>query len=188
MRPSIAGRAGQFGVTRLVAALALASIGLPAEATAQQTRLKPDGAELNGNDHAIVFEVGAAGEWSRSEPFHPGGTFAVEVTPIERWLELETGVTVIHAGHSTETSIDVLFKKPWRVSRTFEFMAGAGPEIVHATGTSRATFGGVEAVVDFMIWPRANVGWYVEPGYELTFRDGGRRHGLGIAVGFLFGK
>jgi hypothetical protein len=168
-------------------AFVLASAGLSKQVAAQQTGLTTNGAKP-GNDHAIVFELGAAGDWSRSEPLRPGGTFAVEVTPIENWLELETGVTVIRADHSTETSIDLLFKKPWRVSRTFEFMAGAGPEIVHATGTGGATFGGLSAVADFMIWPRTNVGWYVEPGYELTFRNGGRHHGLGIAAGVLIGR
>ena len=33
-----------------------------------------------------------------------------------------------------------------------------------------------------------NIGWYVEPGYELTFRDGTRHHGLAIAGGLLIGR
>jgi hypothetical protein len=40
-------------------------------------------------DHAIVFEIGAEGDWSKAEGLHAGGTFAFEVTPIEHWLELE---------------------------------------------------------------------------------------------------
>jgi hypothetical protein len=174
---------------RTAAALAVIVLALPSEGSAQQAgRPKPGAGDLNGDDHAMVFELGAAADWSRSEPVRPGGTFAVEVTPIERWLELETGVTVIRADRTTETSIDLLFKKPWRVSRTFEFMAGAGPEIVHSTGNGGATFGGLTIVADFMIWPRTNIGWYVEPGYEATFRNGGTRHGLGIAAGVLFGR
>ena len=173
----------------IIAALSVIALAFPREGLAQQAVPRESVAnEPTSDDHTIVLELGAAGDWSRSEGFHPGGTFAVEVTPIENRLELETGVTVIRTDHSTETSIDLLFKKPWRVSRTFEFMAGAGPEIVHATGTSGSTFGGVSAVADFMIWPRANVGWYVEPGYELTFRNGGRRHGLAIAAGVIIGR
>jgi hypothetical protein len=38
----------------------------------------------------------------------------------------------------------------------------------------------VEAVLDFMFWPRRNIGWYVEPGYEITFRDGGQHRGVGV--------
>ncbi len=83
---------------------------------------------------------------------------------------------------------DVLFKKPWQPSRTVEFMAGVGPEVVHATGHTPATFWGVEAVADLMVWPRNNLGWCVEPGYEVTMRDGARHHGLEIAVGVLVGR
>jgi hypothetical protein len=65
-------------------------------------------------DHAIVYELGWAGDWSQSEGLHPnGGTVAFEVTPIERWLELEIGFTAIRADGSTEMPVDVLFKKPW---------------------------------------------------------------------------
>jgi hypothetical protein len=43
-------------------------------------------------------------------------------------------------------------------------------------------------VLDFMFWPRKNVGWYVEPGYEVTFRGGTTHHGLGISGGMLIGR
>jgi hypothetical protein len=158
---------------------------VPAAARAQQGAASTPAVAAETGDHAIVFELGAAGGWSKSEGFQPGGTVAFEVTPIERWLELESGVTAVRKNSTTETSVDLLFKKPWPISRRFEFMAGVGPEVIHAAGTEHRTFWGLEAVADFMIWPRPNVGWYVEPGYELTFRDGTHRSGLGIAVGLL---
>jgi hypothetical protein len=140
------------------------------------------------DDHSLVLEFGSAGDWSRDEGFHPGGTLAFEVTPIENWLELEIGVTAIRAGASTEIPVDVLFKKPWRFSPQFEFMIGVGPELVHATGPDPATFWGVSSVLDFMFWPRKNVGWYLEPGYEVTFPNGTTHHGLGISAGLLVGR
>jgi hypothetical protein len=140
------------------------------------------------DDHSIVFELGTAGEWSSDDGAHPGGTFAFEITPIEHWLELEIGIAVIRNDEATELPIDVLFKKPWRLSPTFEFMVGVGPELIHATGPDAATFWGVSSVLDFMFWPRKDVGWYVEPGYELTRRDGIWHHGLGVAVGLLLGR
>ena len=143
----------------------------------------------DGDDHAIVLEFGAVVDWERAEgALHKGGTFAFEITPIEKWLELEIGLTVVAADGGVEVPFDVLFKKPWRFSRQFEFMIGAGPELVHATGPSHATFWGGAAVLDFMFWPRKNTGWYVEPGYEITFRDGTQQHGLGVAVGLLIGR
>ncbi len=67
-------------------------------------------------------------------------------------------------------------------------MAGVGPELVHATGPAPATFWGVEVIADLMVWSRKNVGWYVEPGYEMTMREGLRHQGLGLAGGLLIGR
>jgi len=139
-------------------------------------------------DHAIVFEIGAAGDWERGEAGHPGATVAFEVTPIEHWLELEVGATALATEGAMEVPIDVLFKKPWQPSPTFEVMVGAGPEIVHASGPDGGTFWGVEAVLDLMFWPRRNIGWYVEPGYEITWKDGGQHRGVGIAIGILLAR
>lgn len=139
-------------------------------------------------DHAVVVEIGAAGEWEIEEDSrHFGGTVAVEVTPIENVLELECGVTVLDADEGLETSMDVLFKKPYRLSPRVEFMIGLGPEIAHASGKeSGGTFVGAEAVLDFMFWPGDKVGWYLEPGYGLLFRNG-TQHGAGMTAGVLIG-
>jgi hypothetical protein len=48
-------------------------------------------------------------------------------------------------------------------------MAGAGPAITHIAWTDSGTFWGLSSVVDLMGWPKKNVGWYVEPGYEVAF-------------------
>jgi hypothetical protein len=160
----------------------LAATVLAQDLTGQEAESQEDG------DHALVLEFGAAADWSRAEGVHPGGTFAFEFTPIENWLELEIGFTAIRDDASTEMPIDVLFKKPWRFSRQFEFMIDVGPEIIHATGPDRTTFWGLSSVLDFMFWPRKNVGWYAEPGYELTFRGGTTHHGLGIEAELLIGR
>jgi len=148
----------------------------------------PTAANADQRDHSIVYELGFAGEWSRSEGFHPGGTIAFEVTAIEHWLELEVGFTALRGDGTTEMPVDVLFKKPWQISPTFELMIGLGPEVIHATGPDSGTFWGLSSVIDLMFWPKKNVGWYVEPAYEITFRDGGTGRGLGIAAGLLIGR
>ncbi|MGH9423539.1 MAG: hypothetical protein ACRD3J_26430 [Thermoanaerobaculia bacterium] len=140
-------------------------------------------------DHAIVYELGWAADWSRSEGLQPkGGTVAFEVTPIENWLELEVGVTAIRSDGSTEIPVDLLFKKPWTFSPHFEFMLGVGPELIHATGPNHGTFWGLSSVLDFMFWPTKNVGWYIEPGYEATFRDSATHNGVGMAAGLIIGR
>jgi hypothetical protein len=67
-------------------------------------------------------------------------------------------------------------------------MIGAGPEIVHAFGPNHAAFWGGEVVLDFMFWPRTNIGWYVEPGYEFTFPAGAPHHGVARTAGLLIGR
>ncbi len=138
-------------------------------------------------DHTIVFEIGAAGDWERGGPLNPGGTFAFEVTPIEHWLEIEVGATAIADRGGLELPADILFKKPWQPSQSFEVMVGVGPEVVHDFG-DRQTFWGAEAVLDLMFWPKPRVGWYVEPGYEVVWRDGTTHHGAGFAAGLLLGR
>jgi len=116
-----------------------------------------------------------------------GPTVAVEVTPIENWLELEAGVTPLFSRRSTEWSTDLLFKKPWTLSKKVEFMAGVGPEWVHTNehGRTPNSVSG-DAVLDFMFWPSAKrrFGWYLEPSYEYNFGRG-HEQSLGISGGLL---
>src|SRR6202162_5052415 len=79
-------------------------------------------------ESTAVLELGGAGSRSLTEGQSSfGPTVAVEVTPIENRLELEAGVTPLFRRHSTEWSIDFLFKKPWTLSDKMEFMLGLAP-------------------------------------------------------------
>jgi hypothetical protein len=145
-------------------------------------------AQTDDKEPAAVIELGAAANRSLTEGQSTfGPTVAVEVTPIEDWLELEAGVTPLFRRHSTEWDIDLLFKKPWTLSKKAEFMAGIGPEWIHAT-KYRVTTNSVsgEAVLDFMFWPSAKrrFGWYIEPGFEYNFGRG-HEQSLGISGGLL---
>jgi hypothetical protein len=167
---------------------ALLALILASSASAATAQVSSPAATVE-RDHTVVYEIGWEGDWSHDEGFRPkGGTFAFEITPIEHWLELEVGVSAIRGDGSTEIPADVLFKKPWTFSPQFEFMIGAGPELIHATGPDRGTFWGLSSVLDFMFWPKKNVGWYLEPGYEATFRDGVTHSGLGMAAGLIIGR
>jgi hypothetical protein len=78
---------------------------------------------------------------------------------------------------------DLLFKKPFTLSETVEFMPGVGPEWIHTNG--RNTVAG-EAVLDFRIWPWPDrkFGWYVEPSYSYEFAKG-HQQSLGVTAGIL---
>ena len=101
-----------------------------------------------------VIELGGAVARSFTEAQSSfGATIAVEVTPIENWLELEAGVTPLFRRHSTEWSVDFLLKKPWTLSDRKEFMVGVGPEWIHTNATGvRMNSVGVEIAPDFMFW------------------------------------
>jgi hypothetical protein len=145
-------------------------------------------AQAAEEEPAAIVELGGAAGWSLKDggsSFGPG--VAVEVTPIENWLELEAGTTPLFTRHSTEWDTDFLFKKPWTLSEKVEFMAGVGPEWIHtrAYGMSTNALGG-EAILDFMFWPSARhrFGWYLEPGYDYSFGRGHERS-IGISFGLL---
>ncbi len=86
-----------------------------------------------------------------------GYSAAVEITPIEDWLELELGGTPTFGSHLRETDIDFLFKKPWTFSSKLEFMLGAG---------------------------KHQFGCYLEPAFDYGFS---REHeqSVGISAGLL---
>jgi hypothetical protein len=136
---------------------------------------------------AAVLEVGGAAAWNIKGGSSFGPTAAVEVTPIENWLELEAGVTPLFRKQSTEWDTDLLFKKPWTLSKKVEFMFGVGPEWVHTRefGIATNSLAG-ECVLDFMFWPSAKhrFGWYLEPGYDYSFGRG-HEQSLGISAGLL---
>jgi len=137
---------------------------------------------------AATLELGAAVSHSlNGDGSAAGPSFAVEVTPIKEWLELEAGVTPLFSKKSTEWDTDLLFKKPWTLSRKVEFMAGIGPEWVymkHAGASVNALAG--EGALDFMFWParRHKFGWYLEPAYDHGFVYS-HEQSLGVSGGLL---
>jgi hypothetical protein len=141
-----------------------------------------------GKEPIGIVELGAAPSWSITSPGSSiSPTVAFEFTPIENWLEIEVGVTPTFARHSTEWDTDLLFKKPWTLSRKLELMLGAGPTWIHtrAAGNTANSPGG-EAALDLMLWPFANrrFGWYLEPAYEYSF-GGGHEQSIGFSAGLL---
>jgi hypothetical protein len=135
-----------------------------------------------------IVEVGGAGQWSLTGgPASYGPNFGIETTPIPDILELEADVTPFFSRGQTDWNADFLFKKPFDLTQSLEFMAGIGPQWDHTVGhgvTSDEV--GAEAAADFMVWPtRARrFGFYLEPAYGYGF---GRAHeqSISVSVGLL---
>ncbi len=141
------------------------------------------------DEPAAVVELGGALNRSLTEKKSSlGPTVAVEFTPIENRLELEVGVTSLFRRHSTEWSADLLFKKPWTLSATKEFMMGIGPEWIHTSAFGVTNAVGIEVAPDFMFWAsgKHRFGWYLEPSYEYKFGSS-HEHSISLTVGFLIG-
>jgi hypothetical protein len=139
-------------------------------------------------DPVAIVELGGATSWNvKGGAATFGPSFAVEVTPIENWLELEAGTSPFFTRKSTEWDTDLLFKKPWTLSKKAEFMVGVGPEWIHLRENGVTTNSiAAEAAGDFMYWPagKHRFGWYVEPAYDYGF-GGGHEQSIGASIGFL---
>ena len=173
--------------------LALAAT-LPSRAPAQAAaRSHPESeavAVREEFDPVAIMELGGAfARDSRGGSTTAGPNLAAEVTPIGDVLELEAGITPVFRRHSTEWDADFLFKKPWTLSKTAEFMLGVGPELemVRQNGLTSATVSG-EIAADFMYWPGGghHVGWFVEPAYDYSFATG-HAQAFGMSGGLLIG-
>jgi hypothetical protein len=139
-------------------------------------------------DPAAILEIGAATSWTvtgGAATFAPN--VAVETTPIENWLEIEAGVSAFYTRNATEWDTDLLFKKPWTISRKAEFMLGVGPEWVHLkqNGIVTNSIAG-ELAGDFMFWParKHRFGWFLEPAYDYSFARG-HQQSIGMSGGLL---
>jgi hypothetical protein len=141
-------------------------------------------------DPVAILELGASTSWNFSggaATFAPN--LAAEITPIENWLELEAGVSPFYTHNSTEWDTDLLFKKPWTISRKTEFMLGVGPEWVHLKQNGKASNSiAGEVAGDFMFWPKSKhrFGWYLEPAYDYSFARG-HQQSIGMSGGLLIG-
>jgi hypothetical protein len=144
--------------------------------------------QVEEKDPAAIVEIGGAGEWSLTHgvPSH-GPSVSVEVTPIKERLEIEAGVTPFFSRGQREVDTDLLFKKPYTLSKTAEFMFGAGPEWAHTSSAGKSTNSvAAEFALDFMVWPwpKRRFGWYLEPSYGYNFGSG-REQSVSVTAGLL---
>jgi hypothetical protein len=135
-----------------------------------------------------VFEIGPALDREiKGGTTNYGAGIAVEVTPIEDWLEIEAGIARLITAGRAETGFDVLFKKPFTLTQTAELMIGLGPEVTQTTVNGvRATSHAVEFALDLMVWPTKNIGWFVEPGYGVGIGNSRGERSFGASAGLLF--
>jgi hypothetical protein len=159
------------------------------QATIQHSSTQVQAVDDN-KEPKVTVELGAATSWNFSGgPVTFAPNLAAESTLKENWLEIEVGVSPFYTHTTKEWDTDLLFKKPWTISRKAEFMLGVGPEWVHfnQNGTWNNSIAG-EVAGDFMFWPtgRHHFGWYLEPAYDYSFARGHQKS-IGMSGGLLIG-
>jgi hypothetical protein len=143
--------------------------------------------QVEEKEPVAIVELGAASESVVHGATSFGPSIAVEATPIENRLELEAGVTPFISHGQVDWHTDFLFKKPFNLAKTVEFMFGVGPEWDHTRlgGRSSDVFS-AEAAGDFMFWPwpKRRFGLYAEPSYAYSF-DGAHEQSISVSFGLL---
>jgi hypothetical protein len=142
-------------------------------------------ATAEDKEPTAIVELGGAVEWelpNGASSFGP--TAAVEFTPIKDWLEIEAGVSALHGHGHTEWGTDLIFKKPFTLSDTVEFMIGAGPEWTYTTGGGAKV--SAEIAADFMFWPTKDrkFGWFIEPTYSYALTSDHQKS-FSVSAGLL---
>jgi hypothetical protein len=141
-------------------------------------------AEEKEKDPLAVIALGSEGEWG-----FPGGKFsrgpsaAVEFSLIKDWVEVEIGGARLFRRGVADWESEVVFRKPFTLSETTEFMIGLGPMWTKASGEPAKL--GTSFMADFMFWssPEKKYGWFIEPGYSISKSE----RSLGVSVGLIFG-
>ncbi|MGO9546911.1 MAG: hypothetical protein ACLPPF_19220 [Rhodomicrobium sp.] len=144
------------------------------------------GAQAEDKEPSLGFEMAGVGSWGLP---HGGSSFgpevALEYTVMEDWLEIEGGFSPQFSKGQVEFDTGIVFKKPFELSKSFEFIIGAGPTWVHKLDTDSVAG---EAIVEFKYfpWPERHIAVFVEPGYSYDFGRG-HEQSLGVTLGLYVG-
>jgi hypothetical protein len=170
-----------------IAFVVLVGVSRPGSAFAADPEVNGEGG-IEGFDRTIIVGVGGAAEVELGDgSVHPGVNLMVEWDAVENWLELEVGASLLATNGGVEVPVDLLVKKPFKLTRWAELMIGLGPEVVQVTGANEGTYFGGEVALDFMFWPMGrHVGLWVEPEYDVIVHDGASS-GIGGTGGVLSG-
>ena len=129
--------------------------------------------QVEEKEPAAIVEIGGAGQWAfnHGKPSY-GPNFAVEVTPIKEWLEIEAGVTpsslamVRRNGTQTFSS-----RNRTRYLKPRNSWLGLAPNGRTPTAAARGTNSiAAEAALDFMFWPATEAKVRLVSGAELRIQ------------------
>jgi hypothetical protein len=143
-------------------------------------------AQAEDKEPAWGFEMAGSGGWGlRRGGSSAGPEVALEYTVIEHWLEIEGGFSPQFSKGEAEYDSGLIFKKPFELSKSFEFLIGAGPVWLHRADTDSVA---TEAIVEFKYfpWPEKHVAFFIEPDFAYDFGKG-HEQSIGVTAGLYVG-
>jgi hypothetical protein len=129
-----------------------------------------------------VLELGGAAVWSVPGGFGLGPAAAVEFEPIKNNLVIEAGLApLFDRGGHTDWDFDLLFRRPFDLSKKVEFEPGVGPTW---NGSGQV---GAQVSFEIMIWTseQREFGWFIDPSYSVSLASG-HQQSVGLSLGLLF--
>ena len=146
-------------------------------------------ADEKEKESSVVVELAGSGEWDVHGGAGAYGPYlALEYEVIEHWLEIETAVAPRFSNGQAEVEFELIFKKPFELSKSLEFLIGAGPVWVHHAEESPKDSIAGEAIVELVYWPWEDhkMGFFVEPSYSYNFGEG-HEQTVGVTAGLHIG-
>jgi hypothetical protein len=129
-----------------------------------------------------VLELGVAGAWDVGGGAGFGPSAAIEFEPIKNNLVIEAGLAPLfdRSGHA-DWDFDLLFRRPFDLSKKVEFEPGIGPTF---NGAGQV---GAQVSFEFMIWTseEREFGWFIDPSYSASLASG-HQQSVGLTLGLLF--
>ena len=172
-------------VRRLVATMSALRVALVLASLLASSRGRAASPTGEGIEHTLVGGVGGAVEVELDEhSLQAGANLMLEWEAIQDWLELEIGASFLAAKSGPQIPLDLLVKKPLRLTRRCELMVGFGPEVIRSFGRTHDFHFGAEAALDLMFWPSQRLGLWLEPSYDIVARSSVSQ-GLSSTAGLL---
>lgn len=140
-------------------------------------------------DPTWAVEIGGMAEWALQGGFPASGPHVgLEHTVIEHWLEVEAATTSLFSKSGTEIETELIFKKPFELSKGLEFLVGAGPEWIHRnSGDGPKDSFAIETTAgfDYELWPEHHASVFIEGAYAHDY--GAREDSMRVTSGLKIG-
>jgi hypothetical protein len=151
----------------------------------QRRRREDNPVEINDQVHHVlgakIIVLGESVEQERTAFIGPGLIY--ELTAIPHWLELELAAATLFSSEETKIPIDVMLKKPFRISRIVDLFAGAGPMLNLAIRDDKThVHPGLIVSTGVFLWLQDNFGLLFELDYAFVVEHDGA-HEVEAAVG-----